>query len=60
METMEVNLKYTIPKMCAYFKTEEFHKIMIEFHKYKNNVTFHFDEFEKTKATWTRLLKNAM
>lgn len=60
MITMEANLKYTIPKMCAYFKTEEFHKIMIEFHKYKNNVTFHFDEFEKTKATWTRLLKNAM
>jgi len=60
METMEINLKHTIPKMCAYFKTEEFHKIMIEFHKYKNNVTLYFDEFEKTKTTWTRLLKNAI
>jgi hypothetical protein len=60
METMEGNLKHTIPKMCAYFKTEEFHKIMIEFHKFKNNVTSHFDEFEKTKATWKRLLKNAI
>jgi hypothetical protein len=39
MTTMKVSLKYTIPKLCAYFKTEEFHKILIEFEKYRKNVT---------------------
>ena len=60
MKTIEVNLTYTIPKLCTYYKTEEFHKILIEFHKYKKIVKKHFDDFEKTKSTWTRLLKNAV
>lgn len=60
MKTIEVNLTETIPKLCAYYKTEEFHKILIEFHKYKKNVIKHFDDFEKTKSTWTRLLRNAL
>jgi hypothetical protein len=60
MKTMDENLKYSIPKLCAYFETEEFNKILIEFNKYRKNVKKHFDEFEKTKTTWTRLLKNAI
>lgn len=60
MKTMDENLKYSIPKLCAYFETEEFNKILIEFSKYRKNVKKHFDEFEKTKTTWTRLLKNAI
>ena len=60
MKTMEDNLKYTIPKLCAYFETEEFNKILIEFNKYRKNVKKHFDEFEKTKSTWKRLLENAV
>ncbi len=60
MKTIEVNLTETIPKLCAYYKTEEFHKILIEFHKYKKNAIKHFDDFEKTKSTWTRLLRNAL
>lgn len=60
MKTIEVNLTETIPKLCAYYKTEEFHKILIEFHKYKKNTKKHFDDFEKTKSTWTRLLNNTI
>ncbi|MBK9510452.1 MAG: hypothetical protein IPO04_13785 [Cytophagaceae bacterium] len=35
MLLMEENLKLTIPKLCAYFKTNEFEKILIEFDKYR-------------------------
>ena len=57
---MEEKLKYTIPKLCDYFNTQEFNKIIVEFEKYRKNVKKHFDEFEKTKTTWTRLLNNAI
>ncbi|HRH58789.1 MAG TPA: hypothetical protein PLS10_14145 [Chitinophagales bacterium] len=60
MNSMEENLKFTIPKLCTYFKTEEFNKILIEFKKYRKNVKKHFNEFALTKTTWTRLLKNAI
>ncbi len=60
MKTMEENLKYTIPKLCDYFNTQEFNKIIVEFEKYRKNVKKHFNEFEKTKSTWTRLLNNAI
>lgn len=60
MQTMKDNLTLTIPKLCNYFKTKEFTKILREFEKYKKNVKKHFNEFEKTKATWTRLLHNAI
>lgn len=60
MKTMEENLNYTIPKLCDYFNTQEFNKIIVEFEKYRKNVKKHFIEFEKTKSTWTRLLNNAI
>lgn len=60
MHTMEKNLKYTIPKLCDYFKTQEFNKILTEFEKYSKKVKKHFIDFENTKATWARLLKNAI
>lgn len=60
MQTMAENLKYTIPKLCAYFKTQDFNKIIVEFEKYRRNVLKHFDDFEITKTTWTRLLNNAI
>jgi hypothetical protein len=60
MKNMEANLKTTIPKLCAFFKTEEFNKILVEFRKFKKNVKKHYNEFEMTKVTWTRLLKNAV
>lgn len=60
MQTMEINFEYTIPKLCTFFETQEFNKILIEFQKYRANVREHFQEFEKTKKTWSRLLQNAI
>ena len=60
MKTMKEKLEITIPKLCIHFKTEAFKEILIEFEKYRKNVKKHFNEFEKTKTTWTRLLKNAI
>jgi hypothetical protein len=60
MRTMRENLSNTIPKLCAYFKTEEFNKILDEFERYRKKVKKHFADFENTKATWTRLLCNAI
>ncbi|WP_259133571.1 hypothetical protein [Chryseobacterium ginsenosidimutans] len=60
MQEMEENLIFTIPKLCAHFKTDEFHKILIEFKKYSKNAAKHFNDFEKTKNAWTRVLENAI
>jgi hypothetical protein len=60
MQAMKTNLIYTIPKLCAFFKKEEFNIILVEFEKYKKNVKKHFDDFEKTKATWAVLLQNVI
>jgi hypothetical protein len=60
MRIMEDNLKYTIPKLCTYFNTHQFNKILVEFEKYRKNAKKHFNDFEKTKTTWTRLLNNAV
>ncbi|MBK8710869.1 MAG: hypothetical protein IPL97_03140 [Niastella sp.] len=60
MQNMEKSLQYTIPKLCAYFKTNEFNKILIEFESYRKRVKKHFNDFENTKATWKRLLNNAI
>lgn len=56
MDLIENNLNATIPKLCKYFNTDEFYKIIKEFRKYKKNVIQHFEEFEKTKIAWARLL----
>lgn len=58
METMGMRLRFTIPKLCAYFKTDEFEKVMDEFENYQKNVVKHFNEFEATKIAWTKLMHN--
>ena len=60
MQEMEENLIFTIPKLCAHFKTDEFHKVLIEFKKYSKNAAKHFNDFEKTKNVWTRVLENTI
>ncbi|HLG32752.1 MAG TPA: hypothetical protein VI362_06905 [Ignavibacteriaceae bacterium] len=60
MDIMDKNLRYSIPRLCTYFNTLEFKRILFEFERFKNEVPTHFKEFEKTKVTWFRLLKNAV
>jgi hypothetical protein len=58
MQEMEVKLKSSIPKLCRYFKTKDFEKILPEFETYKRNAKKHFEEFEHTKAAWSKLLNS--
>ncbi len=59
MQNMEESLQYTIPKLCAYFNTNEFHKILVEFESYRKRVKKHYTDFENTKATWRQLMHHA-
>lgn len=58
MEGIQQRLAITIPKLCAYFKTDDFNKINAEFARYRNNVKKHFQEFEQTKLVWRKLMNN--
>lgn len=51
------DLKITIPKICAYFKNEEFNHILTEFDFYCKNVQEHYNDFEKTKLAWIKIVK---
>lgn len=57
MDEMKNNLKVSIPRLNAYFKTKEFSKVLKEFEEYKKNVVNHFEEFEETKRVWKILLQ---
>lgn len=54
---VEEKLQASVPTLCAYFKTEEFKKLLKEWGNYKKKVSFHFEEFEKTKMAWKKLLE---
>lgn len=56
MADMEAKLTATIPKLCAYFNTREFEKILKEFAVYRKNTRRHFDDFEATKHAWSKLM----
>jgi len=57
MLEIEGKLNSTIPKLCAYFKTDEFEKLHDEFVFYRKNVDRHFNDFEDTKSAWKQLMK---
>lgn len=57
MQEMEEKLQFSIPKLCAYFKTDDFKKLIKEWRDYKGKVVFHHDEFENTKAVWRKLME---
>ncbi len=52
------DLKDVIPKICAYFKNDEFKTIFTEFDYYCKNVEKHYKDFEKTKATWIKIVRS--
>ncbi len=56
MGEMQQKLDFTIPKLCRYFNTKEFEKIIPELTYYRKNVTKHFNDFETTKTIWGELL----
>ncbi len=56
MMEMQEKLNLTIPKLCTYFGTKDFEKILPEFIYYRKNVKRHFDDFQKTKSAWRKLM----
>jgi hypothetical protein len=52
------DLKSVIPKICAYFGTDEFEAISAEFDFYCKNVKKHNKDFDQTKATWAKLVNH--
>jgi hypothetical protein len=57
MKDMLWKLNNTIPKLCRYFSTNEFERILQEFLFYRKNVLKHFNDFEATKDAWAKLMK---
>lgn len=58
MEEVQMKLKATIPRFCAYFQTKDFEKIYSEFARYSKSAPKHFKEFETTKLAWKNLMKS--
>ncbi len=56
MQSMKEKLLLTIPKLCAYFGTNDFEKILPELNFYQKNVVKHCKDFEATKKAWQKLL----
>ena len=58
IEKMRHHLKLTIPKLCAYYNTDQFEQILVEMEHYHKNVHKHFNAFEQTKIGWKKVMKS--
>ncbi|MBO8159634.1 MAG: hypothetical protein H0Z36_08755 [Thermosyntropha sp.] len=48
-------LEITLPKICAYFGTEDFMNIIKELDLYHQNVQKHYNEFLETQRVWKKI-----
>ncbi|NLG92567.1 MAG: hypothetical protein GX485_03230, partial [Clostridiales bacterium] len=55
---MRSALDETLPKVSRYFGKDDFMKIRKELDRYDANVRKHYDQFQKTKEVWARVLEN--
>ena len=53
---IETKLNQTLPKICAYFNSDEFYNISKDFHKYQHNVKKHYNELLNNQKIWQRLV----
>ena len=56
IKQMRKQLRVTLPKIAAYFKTPDFLKILPELEKYNKNVQKHYSDFRKTQAIWAKIM----
>lgn len=52
---MRNKLAHTLPKVCAYFNSDDFINIATEMEHYHRNVKRHYSTFIKTQDLWDRL-----
>lgn len=50
------NLELVIPKICAYFGEDGFKNILEELEFYHTHVEEHYQDFEKTKSVWLKII----
>jgi hypothetical protein len=50
------DLEYVLPKISNYFQNNEFMDILKELDFYIKHVEKHYKDFEKTKATWVKIV----
>lgn len=55
---MKENLQKVLPKVCAYFKKNEFLKLNNELEYYSERVKEHYDMFEQTKESWAKVVEH--
>jgi len=48
-------LAETLPKICEYFKRDDFMKVSEEFESYQRNVKKHYNEFIQTQKAWENI-----
>lgn len=53
---MRHKLEAVLPKICAYFGTDDFMKILPELEKYHKNVRKHHADFKETQRIWGKLM----
>lgn len=58
IEEMRVQLKETLPKICAYFGRSDFIKVLAELEKYHKNVEKHYLEFLETQRIWAKIMEH--
>jgi len=52
---MRRKLTLSLPRICAYFGTKEFQKVMVEFTRYSNDVEKHYAQFLENQRVWDKL-----
>ncbi len=55
---MKENLALALPKICAYFETNEFMNVLKELERYDKNVTRHYEQFLETQLAWQRITED--
>lgn len=54
---MKENLSNVIPKICNYFRNDEFKSILDELEFFHTHVEDHYKDFESTKSAWLKVVK---
>ena len=60
IEVMRQNLAATLPKICKYFKNDDFMEVGNELEYYHRNVRRHYKEFVKTQEIWVKIREHLL
>ncbi len=55
IQEMRDKLKATLPKICDYFRKEDFNHLFGELEKYHNNVENHYQQYRNIQTTWKKI-----